>query len=69
MMTWNEALLQRIERFLDETKMGPAYFGKKAAGSTEIVSQLRNGRTVRLDTAERILKFIRSERLARRRSG
>lgn len=57
-------LLSDIEAFLAETGMGQSYFGKKAVGNSEVVSRLRDGRNVRLDTAEKIACFIKQHRHA-----
>jgi hypothetical protein len=58
------SLRDEIRLFLEETGMSSSYFGKRAAGNSELVSRLEMGRTVTLPTAERIRRFI-AERRAR----
>lgn len=53
-------LLYRIERFLRETGMPWTKFGRLAAHDPRFVEDLRNGRTPRPETAERIDAFIAS---------
>ena len=55
-------LLTDIQAFLDETGMGPSYFGKAACGNSEVVDRLINGGTVTLVTADRIRNFINERR-------
>jgi hypothetical protein len=57
-MDETRALLAEIQAFLNRTGMKPSYFGKQAAGNSEIVARLEAGGTVTLRTAERIRKFI-----------
>lgn len=56
-------LLEEIDRFLSEFRMGEQYFGKLAAGISDIVPRLRAGGSVRLSTAARVQAYM-----ARRRS-
>lgn len=51
-------LLQEIEAFLSETGMGESYFGKKAAGNSELVARLRDGRRVWPETEAKVRSFI-----------
>lgn len=59
------ALRAEVQAFLKRTDMGPTYFGQLAAGNTRLVERLEEGRTVTLQTAERIRKFIESHEAAR----
>ena len=60
-MTTSE-LLAEITAFLDETGMGASYFGRLAAGNSELVSRLQAGKTVTLATAETVHTFIAKRR-------
>lgn len=60
-------ILSEIEAFLKETGMGPAYFGKKAVGNTEIVARLRRGRPIWPHTEQRLRVFMEVERKEIRR--
>lgn len=57
-------LREEIRAFLAETGMKPSYFGKIAAGNSEVVARLEAGKTVTLPTAERLRAFM-----AKRRKG
>jgi hypothetical protein len=61
----NSDLISDIRDFLSETGMGPSYFGKVACGNSEVVSRLENGRTITLETAEKIRAYMISERRSR----
>ncbi len=60
-----EALREEIRGFLAETGMSASYFGKRAAGNSEIVSRLEAGKTVTLPTAERLRAFMAARREAK----
>lgn len=51
-------LLREIRKFLKQTGMGKSYFGKAAAGNSELVARLEEGKTVTLRTAEKARQFI-----------
>ena len=55
-------LIRRIERFLRETGMPWTKFGRLAAHDPRFVGDLRNGRTPRTETAERIEHFMNKYR-------
>jgi hypothetical protein len=55
-------LLAEIEAFLTETGMSPSYFGKLAAGNSELVKYLRRGRSVTTRTPPRVREFMRTRR-------
>jgi len=57
-MTAREQLISEIEAFLERHQMYPTTFGRLAANDTALVSRLRNGASVRLDTADRLRKFM-----------
>jgi hypothetical protein len=58
------SLLDEIDAFLAETSMGASYFGKVAAGNSEIVHRLRKGRRVWPETEKRVRAFIKAQRKA-----
>ncbi len=60
-------LLAEIDAFLEETGMGVAYFGKRAAGNSELVARLRAGRRCWPETAVKVRSFIKAERKQRSR--
>jgi len=51
-------LIQEIDRFLTETGMGPSYFGKKAVNNSELVSRLRAGKRILVETDAAVRQFI-----------
>lgn len=57
-MSAKEELLDTIERFLKRTGIPASVFGTEALGDPSLVKKLREGRTVRLDTAERLRTFM-----------
>lgn len=60
------SLLDEIEAFLSDTGMGDSTFGHRTVNDGKLVKRLRAGGSVLLPTAEKILEFIESERLATR---
>nr|WP_010400597.1 hypothetical protein [Paracoccus sp. TRP] len=61
--------LQEIEAFLAETGMGESYFGKRAAGNSELVSRLRGNGRVWPETEAKVRSFISAVRTNLRNSG
>lgn len=61
----SNSLLDEIDAFLAERGMGASYFGKIAAGNSEIVHRLRNGKRVWPETEKKVRDFIRAERRKR----
>lgn len=62
----NGNILFLVDEFLEETGMGPAYFGKKSVGNSELVKRLRNGKDIFSSTERRVRDFIREYRKAER---
>lgn len=58
-------LLTDIKAFLDESGMGPSYFGKVACGNSELVGRLESGKTITLETADRIREYMAERRAAK----
>lgn len=69
-MSANTTLLSEIEAFLSETGMGPSYFGKVAAGNSELVPRLRGERPgkgrIYSDTEANVRAFMAEQRRKRR---
>ena len=57
-MTAREQLLSEIEAFLVKQDMRPTTFGRLAMNDTALVSRLRAGANVRLDTADSLRAFM-----------
>ena len=53
-------LLSDIRSFLAETGMGPSYFGRKAAGNSELVKRLEDGGRVWPETEQKVRDFLAS---------
>ncbi len=51
-------LIRKIEKFLNRTGMPATKFGRLAAHDPRFVLDLRNGRTPRLPTKERVEHFM-----------
>jgi len=51
-------LLSDIEEFLRRNNMFATEFGRRVANNTALVTRLRSGLDVRLETADRIRKFM-----------
>lgn len=62
MATPNITLLREIETFLAETGMGESYFGKAAAGNSELVPRLRSNGRVWPETAAKVRSFMKTRR-------
>ena len=56
--THHPELLDRIEAFLAKTEMGVKYFGKVAAGNSEVVPRLRDNKRVWPETAAKLNSFM-----------
>lgn len=55
-------LLVEIENFLDASGMSPTAFGSEALNDPPFVSQLRQGRDVKVSTVDRVRAFIQANR-------
>ena len=55
-------LLTEIEAFLEETGMGPSYFGVRAVRNSLLVKRLGEGKKIWPDTEMKVRAFILSER-------
>jgi hypothetical protein len=58
----HEQLLSEINECLRESRMGEAYFGQVAVGNSKLVSRLRRGKSVQLNTAARVREFMAARR-------
>lgn len=57
-MSDREKLLQEIDEFLIRLDMGPAAFGRRALNDPAFLTRFRGGSDIRLETAERLRKFM-----------
>lgn len=60
MRTAADSLLGEIEAFCRQSGMAESTFGRQAVNDGKLCARLRDGKNVRLDTAERIRAFIRA---------
>lgn len=67
MQNSNSKLLQEIERFLDLSGLSASAFGEEVMGDRHLVRRLRDGKTVRLPTADTIRGFIKDWKPQRQR--
>ncbi|MFC0302746.1 hypothetical protein ACFSTI_24980 [Rhizorhabdus histidinilytica] len=51
-------LLQAIDAFIADTNIKPTRLGLDALGDGNLVSNLRNGRSLTLRNAERLMRFM-----------
>ena len=58
MTTLDDFIRRTIETYLARTNMSAREFGVLALGDPGLVSSLKSGRSLRLDTADRILQFM-----------
>jgi hypothetical protein len=68
-MTIREQLLGEIEEFLTRHGMSASRFGRLAANDTALVSRMRAGTAVRIDTADRLRQFMAEYRPPRSTAG
>lgn len=61
-----QQLLDEIEAFLKKHSMFASYFGRDAINDTALVSRLRAGGTVQLETADRLRAFMRGYKPAKK---
>lgn len=61
-MSEREKLLRDIEAFIAKHGMPETVFGVKAMNDTALLTKLRRGRSVRIDTAEKLRRFMREFR-------
>jgi hypothetical protein len=58
MIITDEELLERIEAFIRRTEMPPTRFGREAMREASFIESLRNGRSLSLRNANRVLRFM-----------
>ena len=58
-MSEKEALLKSIEKFILANRMPDTTFGIRAMSDPSFIAKLRKGRSVRIDTAEKLRGFMR----------
>jgi len=54
----DDALLRQVDAFLKRTKLAPTRFGLEAMGDGALIKQLREGRSLTLKNANRVLDFM-----------
>ena len=59
MLITDEQLIQQIEAFLARHGMAPTRFGRDAAKEAALLATLKNGRSLSLARANRIVAFMR----------
>lgn len=64
----HDILLAEVEEFLKRHAMAPTTFGTLAANDMKLVSELRDGRDIRLSTADRIRRFMEEYQPSRPKS-
>jgi len=55
-------LLSQIESFLSETGIQPSTLGRQAVNDGKLIERLRDGGTVTLETATRIVEWMDANR-------
>lgn len=61
-------ILRTIEGFCEARGMGVTTFGREAVGDPNLVSNMRNGRSLTLKTASVVMTFIADRRAAQARA-
>lgn len=65
MMTLSDdVLLEQVEAFLAETEMKPTRFGREAMGEASLVARMKEGRSLSLKNANKLLDFMAAYRAA-----
>ena len=59
----HKPLVYEIDAFLSETGMSASYFGKVAAGNSEVVARLKTGRTITGITEKKLRDYMEDRRL------
>ena len=59
-MSMRDDILAEIEKFLNRTGMSPTRFGEKTMNDRALVMRLRDGRDLKLSTAEKLRAFMRN---------
>ena len=65
-MTTRDELLKEIDAYLEATGWSESYLGVVAMRDSGFVFRIRAGRNVRLDTADRIRKYMRTHKPAKK---
>jgi hypothetical protein len=51
-------LLARIEKFIERHDIPPSRFGREAMGDGALIPQLKEGRSLSLRNADRVLRYM-----------
>lgn len=65
-MSTREKLLAEIEEFCEKHGLKDTAFGLQSVNDPALIMDLRNGRSVRLDTADRLRAFMAAYKPVRR---
>lgn len=57
-MLSDDDLLARVEAFLKQHDMAPTRFGRETMGEASLVARLRDGRSLSLRNANKLLDFM-----------
>ena len=61
-MLSDDDLLGRVETFLKQHEMAPTRFGRETMGEASLVARLRDGRSLSLRNANKLLDFMANYR-------
>ena len=61
-MSLSEQLLADVHNFVSELGISETALGQKSVGNPSVFARLRAGKSVRLDTADRIRAYMAAER-------
>ncbi len=67
-MSDTQTLLAEIERYIAAAEIAPSTFGQRAVKDGKLVKRLKSGRSVTLETASAIRRFIETGVTAKERS-
>jgi len=57
-MPSDDDLLRRVEEFLVASEMAPTRFGREAMGEASLVARMREGRSLSLRNANKLIAFM-----------
>jgi hypothetical protein len=60
-MITNQSIIDSIEKHCEASGMAVSTFGRKAVNDGKLISRLRDGKPINLDTYNRIMAFIEND--------
>jgi hypothetical protein len=57
-MITNQSIIDSVERFCREQAIAETTFGKRAVNDGKLLARLRDGKSISIDTYNRIMKVI-----------